>query len=104
LQLLQYGAILSENMALCAHSPPGPAVAGVFVSGDSMATKRTFPPYDPEAGKRLFAGMDAGLAVRNICLGDGMPDMETFKHWRKKSPEFAAGYAAAVERKRERQP
>ena len=73
-----------------------------------MATKRTFPPYDPEAGKRLFDCMDAGLAVRNICLGDGMPDMETFKHWRsrkarKKSPEFAADYAAAVERKRARQ-
>ena len=68
-----------------------------------MATKRTFPPYDPEAGKRLFDGMDAGLAVRDICQGDGMPDMETFKHWRKKSPEFAADYAAAVERKRVRQ-
>jgi hypothetical protein len=73
-----------------------------------VTTKRTFPPYDPDAGKRLFDGMDAGLAVRDICLGDGMPDMETFKHWRsrkvrKASPEFAADYAAAVERKRARQ-
>ncbi|WP_367575700.1 hypothetical protein [Pelagibius litoralis] len=60
------------------------------------------PPYDATCAARLFSGMDADKAVRHICEEEGMPSMKTLKHWRKTNREFREGYAAAMERKRER--
>lgn len=61
---------------------------------------RIFPNLSKTKVQRLFAGMDEGRAVRDICADPGMPDMETLKAWRKRYREFAAEYEAAVERKR----
>ena len=67
-----------------------------------MTGVRNFPSYGPDQGARIFDGIDADKAVRHICDEPGMPSMATLKHWRKHNKEFAAGYAAAMERKRAR--
>lgn len=72
--------------------------AGLHAPSGRVAWNRGRSRCSPEALGRIFAGLEEGRSLQEVCRDPGMPCVATVYNWMRAEPELRARYRAARDR------